>query len=234
MLYEVLFFLLYFRLSDVYFLNQFTFRSFHCGSLALLSLKNTIYYGKTILDPYNSLQTIYLHHLYHLHSNQSSNNTFTNTITSNSYYDYNEDFHFKCLKIIPIYFVVYIFYDLKHCHKRIDLLIHHTICLLWAYTNITRFVGVISFIILAEGVTFAYAIDKVKNQLIYRLIFTFIVRFPVWFITSYYYYSSYNANTLIYLFNFTILFTMIFMDCMWFTQNFKKLKQMCERECEWE
>jgi hypothetical protein len=226
MLSEVLFFLLYFRLSDVYFLNQFTFRSFHCGSLALLSLKNTMYYGKSILDPYHSLQTI----LHHLHSNQSSNNIFTNTITSNSYYDYNEDFHLKCLKIIPIYFVVYIFYDLKHCHKRIDLLIHHTICLLWGYINITRFIGFISFFILAEGVTFAYAIDK-KNQLIYRLIFTLFVRFPLWIIGLFLIYS-YHVDNLIYLFNYTILFTMILMDCVWFTQNFKKLKQMCERECE--
>ena len=198
MLSEVLFFLLYLRLSDVYFLNQFTFRSFHCGSLALLSLKNTMHYGKSILDLNHSLQTIYLQH-----SNQSSNNTFTNTITSNSYYDYNEDFNLKCLKIIPIYFVVYIFYDLKHCHKRIDLLIHHTMCLLWAYTNITQFVGVISFIILAEGVTFAYAIDKVKNQLIYRLIFTFFVRFSIWTISLF---SFYVENVYLYVFNLTILF----------------------------
>ena len=67
---DVLFFLLYFRLSDVYFSNQFTFRSFHCSSLTLLSLKNTIYYGKSILDPYHSLQTLYLH------TNQTNNATF--------------------------------------------------------------------------------------------------------------------------------------------------------------
>ena len=225
MLSEVLFFLLYFRLSDVYFLNQFTFRSFHCGFLALLSLKNTMYYGKSILDPYHSLQTIYLH--LHLHSNQSTNAAVTSTITFNSYYD--EDFHLKCLKIIPIYFLVYIFYDLKHCHQRIDLLIHHTVCLLWGYTNIAQFVGLVSFVIVSEGITVAYTINIFKNQLIYRLIFTFLVRFPVWFITSYYYYSSYNVNdTLIYLFNYTILFIMILMDCVWFSQNLKKLKQICE------
>lgn len=215
MLSEVLFFLLYFRLSDLYFLNQFTFRSFHCSSLALLSLKNTMYYGKSILDPYHSLQTI------HLQSNQ------LNT-TSNGYG--HEDFH---LKIIPVYFIVYIVYDLKHCHKRIDLLIHHTVCLLWGYINITRFIGFISFFILAEGITFAYTINTLKNQLIYRLIFTFFVRFPIWIIGSYYYYFSYNTyNTVIYLFNHTIIFIMILMDCVWFSQNLKKLKQICRRECE--
>ena len=214
MLSDVLFFLLYFRLSDVYFLNQFTFRSFHCISLALLSLKNTMYYGKSIVDPYHSLQTLYLH------TNQTNNVIF--------YSHHDKDFY---LKIIPIYFVVYIFYDLKHCNKRIDLLIHHTICLLWGYVNITRFIGFISFFILAEGVTFAYAIDK-KNQLIYRLIFTFFVRFPLWIIGLFLIYTSYHVDNLIYLFNYTILFTMILMDCVWFTQNFKKLKQMCERECE--
>lgn len=218
MLSEVLFFLLYFRLSDLYFSNQFTFRSVHCSSLALLSLKNTMYYGKSILDPYHSLQTI------HLQSNQ------LNT-TSNGYG--HEDFHLKCLTIIPIYFIVYIFYDLKHCHKRIDLLIHHTICLLWVYVNINHLVGFISFNILAEGITFAYTINTLKNQLIYRLIFTFFVRFPIWIISSYYYYFfSYNIhNTLIYLFNHTIMFIMILMDCVWFSQNLKKLKQICEREC---
>ena len=216
MLSEVFFFLLYFRLSDLYFSNQFTFRSFHCSSLALLSLKNIMYYGKSILDPYHSLQTI------HLQSSQPNT-------TSNGYYD-GQDFY---LKIIPVYFIVYIVYDLKHCHKRIDLLIHHTVCLLWGCINITRVIGFISFFILAEGITFAYTINTLKNQLIYRLIFTFFVRFPIWIIGSYYYYFSYNIhNTLIYLFNHTIIFIMILMDCVWFSQNLKKLKQICRRECE--
>jgi len=214
---EVLFFLLYFTLSDVYFSNQFIFRSFHCSSLALLSLKNTIYYGKSILDPYHSLQTIYLH------SNQSNR-------TPNGYDD--KDFY---LKIIPIYFVVYIFYDLKHCHKRIDLFIHHIICLVWGYINVTRFVGFISFIILAEGITFAYTINTLKNQLIYRLIFTFFIRFPIWITPSYYYYSSSNISNiddaLLYLFNYTIFFIMFLMDCMWFSQNLKKFKKICQCEC---
>jgi hypothetical protein len=217
MLPDVLFFLLYFRLSDLYFSNQFTFRSVHCSSLALLSLKNIIYYGKLILDPYHSLQTIYLY----------------SSTTSNGYG--HEDFHFKCLRIIPVYFIVYIVYDLKHCYKRIDLLIHHTVCLLWWCINITRFIGFISFFILAEGITFAYTINTLKNQLIYRLIFTFFVRFPIWIIGSYYYYFSYNIhNTLINLFNHTIMFIMILMDCVWFSQNLKKLKQICKRECECE
>ena len=216
MLSEVLFLLLYFRLSDVYFSNQFTFRSFHCSSLALLSLKNTIYYGKSIIDPYHSLQTL------HLHTNQTSQASF---------YSYNDkDFY---LKIIPVYFVVYLLYDLKHCNKRIELFIHHIVCLLWAYIAIAHFIGFISFIIFAEGVTFAYAIDKVKNQLIYRLIFTFFVRFPIWIICLF---STYpiihveNLHMLHILFAFTILFIMILMDCMWFTQYFKKLKKICECE----
>jgi hypothetical protein len=217
MLPQVLFFLLYFRLSDVYFSNQFTFRSFHCSSLALLSLKNTIYYGESIIDPYHSLQTL------HLHTNQTSNASF---------YSYNDkDFY---LKIIPVYFVVYLLYDLKHCNKRIELFIHHIVCLLWAYIAIAHFIGFISFIILAEGVTFAYAIDKVKNQLIYRLIFTFFVRFSIWTISLFSFYPVYHIyhveNVYLYVFNLTILFIMILMDCMWFTQYFKKLKKICECE----
>ena len=201
MLCEALFFLLYFRLSDVYFSNQFTFRSFHCTSLALLSLRNTIYYGESILDPYHSLQTLYLH------SNQS------------------DDEHFY-LKIIPIYFMSYIFYDVKHCFKRIDLLIHHIICLIWGYSN-TRFIGFISFNILAEGITFAYIINTVKNQLIYRLIFTFILRFPIWIIMSVYSYSTYNiVSGFLYSLNYSIISIMILMDCIWFVQNLKKLNQI--------
>jgi hypothetical protein len=104
-------------------------------------------------------------------------------------------------------------------------------CLLWGYINITRFVGFISFIILAEGITFAYTINTFKNQLIYRLVFTFFIRFPVWIIVSYHYYysfySSYNVdNTLIYLFNYTIVSSMILMDSIWFSQNLKKVKQL--------
>jgi hypothetical protein len=215
MLSEVLFFLLYFRLSDLYFSNQFTFRSFHCSSLALLSLKNTIYYGKSILDPYHSLQTL-------LQTNQTNNATF--------YIFDDKDF---CLKIIPIYFTVYLFYDLKHCHKRIELFIHHIICVLWAYTNILHFIGLISFTILAEGVTFAYIIGKLKNQLIYRLIFTFFVRFPIWTIILFSFYPIYRDEILyLYLLNITTLFIIFLMDIMWFIQNFKKLKQICELECE--
>jgi hypothetical protein len=217
---DVLFFLLYFRLSDVYFSNQFTFRSFHCSSLTLLSLKNTIYYGKSILDPYHSLQTLYLH------TNQTNNATF---YSHNSHDD--NDF---CLKIIPVYFVVYIFYDLKHCHKRTELLIHHIVCLLWAYNSIAHFIGFISFIILAEGITFAYTIDKLKNQLIYRLIFTFFVRFPIWTISLFSFYPVYPIyhveNLYLYVFNIIIFFIMILMDCIWFTQNFKKLKKLCKCE----
>lgn len=213
MLSEVLFFLLYFRLSDVYFSNQFTFRSFHCSSLALLSLKNTIYYGESIVDPYHSLQT--------LHTNQTNNVTF--------YSNHDKDFY---LKIIPVYFLVYLFYDLKNCNKRIELFIHHIVCFLWTYFSIPHFLGFISFNILAEGVTFAYTIDTLKNQLIYRLVFTFFVRFPIWIICLFSIYPTHQSENLyLYIFNITISFIMILMDCMWCAQNFKKLKQICECEC---
>ena len=92
MISNVLFFLLYFRLTDVYFSNHLIFRAFHCGSLTLLSLKNTIYYGKSIIDSNNPLQSSYS----------------TQQLTSSHY---TEDFY---LKIIPIYFILYIVYDLKH------------------------------------------------------------------------------------------------------------------------
>jgi hypothetical protein len=211
MLPEVLFFLLYFRLSDVYFSNQFTFRSFHCSSLALLSLKNTIYYGESIVDPYHSLQTL------HLHTNQTNNVTF--------YSHHDKDFY---LKIIPVYFLVYLFYDLKHCNKRIELFIHHLVCFLWGYFIFARFIGFISFVMLAEGVTFAYSIGKVRNQLIYRLIFTFFVRFPIWIICLFSIYLIHQSEKLLFLFNITVIFIIILMDCMWVTQYFKKLKQICE------
>ena len=212
MLSEVLFLLLYFRLSDVYFSNQFTFRSFHCSSLALLSLKNTIYYGKSIVDPYHSLQTL------HSHTNKT-NLTF--------YSHDDEDFY---LKIIPVYFLVYLFYDLKHCTKRIELFIHHLVCFLWGYFTFARLIGFISFVILAEGVTFAYSIGKVRNQLIYRLIFTFFVRFPIWIICLFSIYPIHQSEKLLFPFNITSMFIIILMDCMWVTQYFKKLKKICECE----
>ncbi len=208
MLYDVLFFLLYFRVSDIYFSNQFTFRSFHCSSLALLSLKNTIHYREYILDPNHSLQTLYLH------SNQS------NTITI--YNNYDEQFF---LKIIPFYFMMYIIYDLKHCFKRIDLFIHHIICLIWSYNSIHCLLGFISFCIIAEGVTFAYSINGLKNQLIYRLIFTLFIRFPVWIILSVYVYPS-KISYFIYVFNYTVVSIMILLDCIWFIQNTRKLKKI--------
>lgn len=224
MLCEVLFFLLYFRASDVYFSNQFTFRSFHCSSLALLSIKNTIYYGSSIIDPYHSLQRLYLH--------SNRNQTDDDILTFNIYRDH-ENFY---LKIIPIYFMVYIVYDLKHCFKRIDLLIHHIVCLTWSYINLTFFLGLISLNILCEGITFAYTLNTLKNQSIYRLIFTSLVRFPVWFLTFFTainIYSSYNeTGKSIILFNYIVSCIMILMDCIWFAQNVKKLKQIYKSECD--
>lgn len=212
---DVLFFLLYFRLSDIYFSNHLTFRAYHCTSLALLSLKNTVYYGKSIIDRSNSIQTLY--------SNES--------ITGGALSDYyNENFY---LKIIPLYFIVYLLYDLKHSYKRIDLLFHHLVCILWVSANIRYFIGFISFVIFAEGITFAYAITTFKNQLIYRLIFTTIIRFPIWITTLYYSISIYPVvvyPVAIYnldLFNFTVVLIMILLDCLWFNQNYKKLEKIC-------
>ena len=118
MLSNVLFFLLYFRFTDVYFSNHLIFRAFHCGSLTLLSLKNAIYYGKSIIDSNNPLQT--------------------QPLTSSHYY--TEDFY---LKIISIYFILYIVYDLKNCNKRMDLLVHHLVCIVWALSNIHHNNGLI-------------------------------------------------------------------------------------------
>ena len=40
--------------------NQIIFRSFHCSSLALLSLKNTIHYGlSNLLNPHHSIQRLH-------------------------------------------------------------------------------------------------------------------------------------------------------------------------------
>jgi hypothetical protein len=203
----VLFFLFYFRLSDVYISNHLTFRAFHCTSLALLSLKNTIYYGKSIIDHSNPLQTLY--------------STESESITGLSIFHYNEDFY---LKITPLYFILYIIYDLKHSYKRIDLLFHHLVCVLWAFANIRNLIGFMSFIIFAEGITFAYAINTFKNQLIYRLIFTTIIRFPVWLISLYYSIPNYAAINNLDLFNFIIVLIMILLDCVWFNQNYKKLQ----------
>jgi hypothetical protein len=199
----VFFLFLYLRLTDVYFSNSITFRAFHCTFLALLSLKNTIYYGESILDGNSSLQTLYL-----------TNESITRSLSSN-------DEHFY-LKLVPLYFTVYIIYDLKHSYKRIDLLFHHLVCILWGFANIRHLIGFMSFTIFAEGITFAYAITIFKNQLIYRLIFTTIIRFPVWLITLYHLIPN-NLD----LFNVTILFMMILLDCVWFNQNYKKLQKIC-------
>lgn len=205
---SALFFLFYIRLSDVYFSNHLTFRAFHCSSLAMLSLKNTIYYGTSIIDRSNSLQTLYL--------NESITELSIN---------YNENFY---LKITPLYFIVYLMYDLKHSYKRIDLLFHHLVCIVWTLTSIRYFVGFISFNIFAEGITFAYAINTFKNQLIYRLIFTIMIRFPVWLTTLYYSIPTYPAVVYNFeLFHFTIALIMILLDCVWFSQNYKKLEKIC-------
>ncbi len=211
---SMLFLLFYLKISDTYFSNQQYFRAFHCTSLALLSLKNTMYYGTAILehygtailDPLSSNQTLYL-----------SSTTATTP--------YNDNENNLYLKIIPIYFITYIVYDFKNCFKRVDLMAHHIITSIWAYLNYNVCIGYISFIILNEGITFAYFIQKFKNQLVYRLVFTIFIRFPIWFIVLYKVYNIKNHDYLT-LFNLFIAMFMIILDCIWFAQNFKKLKQI--------
>lgn len=208
MFYNALFILLYLRVTDLYISNNLIFRAFHCTSLALLSLKNTIYYGESVVNCSSSTQT--------LHS-----------VFSHFYFD-DEDFY---LKIIPIYFIQYICYDLKNCIKRIDLLVHHIICIAWSLLNFRHRLAFISFAILSEGVTFAYAIHSFKNQLIFRLLFTTIIRFPVWTVMLYTQYKSYIPGyDLLYYFNEFIASLMILMDCMWFFQNFKKLQKIINND----
>jgi len=207
---ELFFFLCYLKLSDVYISNQIIFRSFHCSSLALLSLKNTIHYGlSNITDPYGSVQTLY--------SNASFSFIFFKKHQENDYQDF-------CLKIILFYFLSYLIYDLKNCYKRYDLLIHHIVCFIWALLNYRFYLGYISFIIMAEGVTFAYFIRVQKYQYVYRLLFTTFVRFPIWMraVIHLIYYSAHAHDDIL---NLCVFIFMFFMDCIWFKQNLNKIKQ---------
>lgn len=208
MLYDILFILFYLKLTNTYFLNHLIFRAFHCTSLAILSLKNITDYGKSITDINSPIQTLY--------STQPV--TFLSP-TSNYYSEY---FY---LKLTPVYFIVYLIYDLKHCNKRIDLLLHHIICIFWTYLNIHVTLGFIMICIFTEGITFAYLIPTFKNQLIYRLIFTTIIRFPIWIFvyTYYYFYNDVKADFLFY-FNGFVIATMMLLDYMWSVQNYKKLQ----------
>jgi len=222
MLSELLFFLFYLKLSDLYFVNQNIFRAFHCTSLALLSLKNTVYYGTSLIDYKNPIQTIFsipssisntssdMYNVYHIYND----------------YDYNGYYYY--LKVVVLYFYTYILYDLKHCYKRYDLFMHHIVCLPWVFLNYKHYIGFISFIIMAEGVTFAYFINTFKYQLVYRLLFTFIVRFPIWITCIYNIYNIYSFNVLssLDLFNACVFMFMFGMDSIWSSNNLKKLKQL--------
>lgn len=208
---QVLFLLLYLKISDVYISNEVIFRSFHCTSLALLSLKNTLHYGlSNVLEFQHPIQTMLSNVSFSLNAFEFDKNKESN---------YEDLF----LKLIPFYFLTYLVYDLKHCYKRYDLFIHHITCFAWCTINYKYFLGYISFVIVAEGVTFAYFINLVKYQCIFRLLFTTTVRFPLW-ITSLLIIKSYQVshNKEINIFVFIFMF---FMDCIWFSQNLKKLKK---------
>lgn len=218
MLSELLFFLFYLKLSDLYFVNQNIFRAFHCTSLALLSLKNTVYYGTSLIDIQNPIQKIYS-----ITSNTSSGDHGDHY---KYYKHYTHDYNGYYLKVIALYFIGYILYDLKNC-CRYDLFIHHIVCILWCVLNYKYFIGFTSFVIMAEGVTFAYFINAFKHQLVYRLLFTFIVRFPIWIMCIYNVYShSFNVLSLLNSLNVCVLVFMFGMDCLWSIKNFKKLKQL--------
>ena len=124
-----------------------------------------------------------------------------------------------------LYFFAYILYDLKHSYKRYDLFIHHIVCLLWVFFNYKHFIGFISVIIMAEGVTFAYFIHAFKYQLVYRLLYTLIFRFLIW-IKCYQYLFKFNDLSLLDLFNACVLVFMFGMDSLWSVNNLKKLKQL--------
>lgn len=208
---QVFFLLFYLRVSDVYISNQPIFRSFHCTSLSLLSLKNTLHYGlSNMLEIKNPIQTMLLNVSFSLDKKNKENN-----------YQNSEDFF---LKIIPFYFLTYLLYDLKHCYKRYDLFIHHITCFIWCILNYKHFLGFISFIIMAEGLTFAYFINSIKYQCIYRLLFTTFVRFPIWIINIITVINFYN-EVYIKEINVSVFIIMFFMDCIWFSQNLKKIKQ---------
>jgi len=212
---EVLALVLYLGISDIYISNQNYFRSFHCISLSFLSLKNTLYYGTDIFKN-NPIQRLY---------SDVTNSNQIYTIYSHEHFD---------LKITALYFMVYILYDLKNCYKskRVDLFIHHITCFMWSTVSCMYGVlGYVSHNILCEGVTFAYIIPTFKNQLIYRLLFTIFVRFPVLISCVYYYCYYYYGNAIaIDLFNFICVSTMMVMDCFWWKQNYNKLKGIWNEE----
>jgi hypothetical protein len=210
---EILFLLFYLRISDVYICNQLIFRSFHCTSLALLSLKNIMQYGfLTLVEIQHPIQTILSNYSFSL-----------NMIDQNKENSYQNDKDFF-IKFIVLYFLTYLAYDLKHCYKRNDVFVHHIVCFIWGMLNYKCRLGYISITIIAEGVTFAYFIKVVKYQYIYRLLFTTFVRFPYWIINIYWIclrFIQYENDII----NICIFILMFFMDCIWFTQNLKKLKQ---------
>lgn len=213
MIVEILALLLYLGISDTWISNQNNFRSFHCSSLSLLSLKNTMRYGMEILNTNNPIQRVYL-----IESDQTYN-----------FYSHPEFY----LKFITIYFIMYTLYDFKNCYKskRIDLFIHHTVCLLWSSINSRYVIGHISFNILSEGITFAYNLSTFKNQLIYRLLFICFVRLPVWTTSAYFYFcdssfASFRRIPLLDVFNRICISCMFLMDFYWLKQNYKKLKHI--------
>lgn len=212
---EILFFLFYLRVSDVYICNQIIFRSFHCTSLALLSFKNMMQYGFTLVELQHPIQTILSNVSLSLISLENDK------YKENNYYQIDEHFF---IKMIVLYFLVYLIYDLKHCNKRNDLLIHHIVCFVWGLLNYNYYVGYISVTIIAEGVTFAYFIPILKYQYIYRLVFTTFVRVPLWIINIYWLYLHDNIY-IINIINMCVFIFMFCMDCIWLNQNLKKIKQ---------
>ena len=114
-----------------------------------------------------------------------------------------------------------------------DLLVHHLVCIVWASSNIHHNNGLISVCIFTEGVTIAYIIPTFKNQLIYRLLFTTIFRFPIWTFMIYEkFHNLSNHEYILNIFNFIVATFMIFIDCVWCVQNYKRLQKICNTPLE--
>jgi uncharacterized membrane protein len=80
-------------------------------------------------------------------------------------------------------------------------------------------------------VTFAYTINTVKKQLIYRLIFTCFIRFPVWTMCIYYYYiGKHHTISALDIFNYICTLCIMLMDYLWSRQNYKKLERIWNEE----
>jgi len=126
---------------------------------------------------------------------------------------------------ISLYLIFYIFFDLKNCVDRADLLIHHIFVLLWAVVNFGT--GITSFCIINEIISTAYFISSLLPQMIYRMLCITFIRFPVWltvYYSNYYFYENYDYYRNI--FNASILNAIIYLDMFWFVKYIEKVYRL--------